>query len=146
MKRVDKEKSKARISKGFTLIELMIVVVIIGILAALALPRFMSAATKAKQSEAKMLLKQVYTMQQAYHQLHDTYALNGVDADNAHPIAYAVIAVEVMLPARYLYHMVSTPNIFTCTATANLDDDPTNDIWTIDNTGALTNTSDDVNN
>ncbi|MDD5425980.1 MAG: prepilin-type N-terminal cleavage/methylation domain-containing protein, partial [candidate division Zixibacteria bacterium] len=37
--------------KGFTLIELMIVVVIIGILAALAIPRFMQATTKSKQSE-----------------------------------------------------------------------------------------------
>ena len=144
MKRVDKDKSRARASTGFTLIELMIVVVIIGILAALALPRFMQAATKAKQSEAKLLLKQVYTMQQAYHQLHDAYALNGVQASNSQPTAYAIIAVEVMLPARYVYDMVSTRNTFTCTATSNLDDDATDDVWTIDNTGTLINTSNDV--
>ena len=49
--------------KGFTLIELMIVVVIIGILAALAIPRFMTATVKSKQSEAKGILKQMYTME-----------------------------------------------------------------------------------
>ena len=64
-------------SRGFTLIELMIVVVIIGILAALAVPRFMRATTKAKQSEAKQILKQIYTMQRSYRQLYDTYACNG---------------------------------------------------------------------
>jgi prepilin-type N-terminal cleavage/methylation domain-containing protein len=66
-----------RDSRGFTLIELMIVVVIIGILAALAVPRFMRATTKAKQSEAKQILKQIYTMQRSYRQLYDTYACNG---------------------------------------------------------------------
>jgi prepilin-type N-terminal cleavage/methylation domain-containing protein len=66
-----------RDSKGFTLIELMIVVVIIAILAALAIPRFMKATSKSKQSEAKLILKQIYTMQRAYRQLYDTYACNG---------------------------------------------------------------------
>ena len=66
-----------RDSKGFTLIELMIVVVIIGILATMAIPRFMRATTKAKQSEAKQILKQIYTMQRAYRQHYDTYACNG---------------------------------------------------------------------
>jgi prepilin-type N-terminal cleavage/methylation domain-containing protein len=66
-----------RDSKGFTLIELMIVVVIIGILAALAIPRFMRVTTKAKQSEAKQILKQIYVMQRAYRQQYDTYACNG---------------------------------------------------------------------
>ena len=60
--------------KGFTLIELMIVVVIIGILAALAIPRFMQATTKSKQSECKQILKQIYTMQRTYRQANGTYS------------------------------------------------------------------------
>ena len=67
----------ARRSQGFTLIELMIVVVIIGILASIAIPRFMAASTKSKQAEAQQILKQIYVMQRAYHQEYDTYACNG---------------------------------------------------------------------
>ena len=40
-----------RTKKGFTLVELMVVIVIIGILAALAIPKFTEASTKAKMSE-----------------------------------------------------------------------------------------------
>jgi prepilin-type N-terminal cleavage/methylation domain-containing protein len=130
-------------SKGFTLIELMIVVVIIGILAALAIPRFMRSTTKAKQSEAKQLLKQVYTMQRAYRQEKDTYTCNGVTASAAAPNAFAAIGVEVGASARYSYLMAADALTFTCTATANLDDDGTIDTWTIDQNGALTCTIDD---
>jgi type II secretion system protein G len=66
-----------RNSKGFTLIELMIVVVIIGILAALAIPRFTQASARAKEKEADGILKQVYTLQNAY------YANNGVYANSS---------------------------------------------------------------
>ena len=48
-------------------------------LAALAIPRFMQATVKSKQSEAKQILKQIYTMQRAYRQevTPATYAHNG---------------------------------------------------------------------
>ncbi len=132
-----------RNSKGFTLIELMIVVVIIGILAALAIPRFMRSTTKSKQSEAKQLLKQIYTMQRAFRQEFNTYTLNGVTASAAAPAAFATIGVDIMAASRYSYAMVANATTFTCTATGNLDDDATNDVWTINQAGTLTNTSDD---
>jgi type IV pilus assembly protein PilE len=132
-----------RNSKGFTLIELMIVVVIIGILAALAIPRFMRSTTKSKQSEAKQILKQVYVMQRAYRQEYNSYCLNGVTASATAQTAFARLGVDIMGSARYSYAMVAAVNTFTCTATGNLDDDVTNDVWTIDQTGALVNTTDD---
>ncbi len=129
--------------KGFTLIELMIVVVIIGILAALAIPRFMRSTTKAKQSEAKQLLKQVYTMQHAYRQEFNSYCLNGATASAALGTGFARLGVDVGLSARYVYVMTAGLNTFSCQATADLDDDPTIDTWTIDQAGTLLVTIDD---
>jgi len=130
-------------NKGFTLIELMIVVVIIGILAALAIPRFMRSTTKSKQSEAKQLLKQVYTMQHAYRQEFNAYCLNAAVASALAPVGFARIGVDVGASARYVYTMTAAANTFFCLATADLDDDPTIDTWRIDDTGTLSCTVDD---
>ncbi len=137
-----------RSQKGFTLIELMIVVVIIGILAALAIPRFMRATTKSKQSEAKNILKQIYAMERAYRQEYDIYWGQGVVASAASPNAFARIGVDIMATARYTY-TINTADALVLLVTANsgiLDDDAAVDTWTINDAGVLTCTSDDATN
>src|SRR3990172_7879978 len=59
--------------KGFTLIELMIVVAILGILAAIAIPNFMRFQAKSKQSEAKTNLGALGTTAEAWRSENDTY-------------------------------------------------------------------------
>jgi len=130
--------------KGFTMIELMIVVVIIGILAALAIPKFMLSTNRAKQSEAKLLLKQIYAMQHAYRQEYNTYPSYAVTTPGT-ASAWVDIGVDFQASARYSYVCVGGATTFTATATANLDDDPTVDTWTVNETGAITCTINDAN-
>jgi len=122
--------------KGFTLIELMIVVVIIGILAALAIPRFMRATTKSKQSEAKQILKQIYVMQRAYRQEYDVYPSYPATTPGT-ATSWTDIGVDFQASARYSYVCAGGADAFTATATADLDDDVTIDEWTIDQDGEL---------
>src|SRR5574341_1979070 len=132
--------------KGFTLIELMIVVVIIGILAALAIPRVLRASTKSKQSEAKSILKQIYVMEHAYRQEKDLYwPATGTTATAVAGGAFADIGVEIGLTSRYTYTIVGTATTFLATANSTvLDDDGTADTWTMNDFGQLIVTSDDA--
>ena len=68
-----------RSSKGFTLIELMIVVAIIGILAAIAIPNFLQYQLKSRQSEAKVNLGAIKTSEVAFQAERGCYV--GVGAE-----------------------------------------------------------------
>ena len=58
-----KESKNKKLKKGFTLIEMLVVVLIIGILAAIALPQYENAVEKSKASEALIILKSLQQQQ-----------------------------------------------------------------------------------
>jgi type IV pilus assembly protein PilA len=67
---------RLRSKKGFTLVELMIVVAIIGILAAIAIPNFLNFRMKAKTSEAKSNLGAIRSTEVAYYAEYNNYIVN----------------------------------------------------------------------
>lgn len=65
--------NKLNNQKGFSLVELMIVIVIIGVLAAVAVPIYTSNVTKAKMSEANAALGTIRTMLRVYYGEYGEY-------------------------------------------------------------------------
>jgi type IV pilus assembly protein PilE len=62
--------------RGVTMIELMIVVIILGILAAVAFPNYRDAAARAKRNEAKAALLKIATNQERFYLNANTYSNN----------------------------------------------------------------------
>lgn len=73
--------------KGFTLIELMIVVAIIGILAAIAIPNFLTYQLKSRQAEAKTNLQAIKTSEIAFQAERGCYI--GLAVELGQPLAVA---------------------------------------------------------
>ncbi len=74
--------------EGFTLVELIVVVMIIGILSSIAIPSFMNATEKARQQEASVLINAYLKAAQAY------YLENGSHVRGAGDLAQYVSVIE----------------------------------------------------
>ena len=76
---------RAKAQEGFTLVELMVVVAIIGLLSAVAIPNFKKYQAKSKTSEAKLQLSAIYTAEQSFFMDYDYYGtcLNQMGFDPA---------------------------------------------------------------
>ena len=90
---------------GFTLVELAVVVVIIGVLAAFAVPRFLASVERSKAAEAFNYLSSIQAAQERYHARQGTYAAVLTDLD-----------IKMTTPKYY------TPGISAAGTTLNLED------------------------
>lgn len=97
--------------KGFTLIELMIVIAIIGILAAVAIPSYQNYTKRAKASEAKVMLDAIRTHQESYraenNKYVDTLATIGFSTSNRYYYTYRMSAAATYATA---FRAVAAPN------------------------------------
>ncbi|HEX9246853.1 MAG TPA: type II secretion system protein [bacterium] len=78
-------KSLTRKEKGFTLIELVVVLAILGILIALAVPRYLAARKKAYKAEGDNILQEAKTLEWAYYQQYNTFDSTGAQIGLAMP-------------------------------------------------------------
>ena len=119
---------------GFSLIDVMIVVVIIGILVALAFPNLDKYLKRARQTEAKINLSAIYTAQKIYYTIHQEYTDQITQLD---------ITLDEDAIYGYTFEELSK-TAFKSQASANIDDDDALDIWTIDQDKNLDHVNDDV--
>jgi type IV pilus assembly protein PilE len=120
---------------GFSLTELMVVLVIIGVLVLLALPRLLPIITKAKTTEAKLQLKQLFTLEQTFKFEHDRYTRS---------LAEMGFEQEKLISeggqARYRVEVLSADEkgfMAQALSTVDFDDDGTFNVWTVDQTGMI---------
>lgn len=108
----------ARQEKAFTLIELLIVVAIIAILAAIAVPNFLEAQTRAKVSRVKSDLRNYATAMEAYKVDHNRYPIPSdmfgrfiADPIGARTVSPFETRLPILLttPIAYTTHLATDP-------------------------------------
>ena len=142
--------------KGFTLIELMIVIAIIGILAAIAIPNFLRFQAKSKQAEAKTNLGAIGTTAEAYRAEFDTYIATWAQLGWAasgtprYDFGYHGLLNDLAQVPPVTFNpeapaILATATTFTATAEGDIDSEATGeDCWSYTNLRVLTNTNNDV--
>lgn len=121
--------------KGFTLTEMLIVIVVIGILVLLAVPRYGKVVTKAKSTEAKIALEHLHSLEEAYYYEHDRYTSNpeelGFEQEKL---------VTEGGKARYKIEIIQADETgFKARATAvvDFDKDGVYNVWEVDESGNI---------
>lgn len=105
-------------AKGFTLVELMFVVVILGLLVSLAVPYFGGTTDKVKLTEFKPVLKQAIVLYEAYYEEKDTYVTGvGNIANGNREIGFTLPKAET----RFAYSSVETEKGVVVTARLKKD-------------------------
>jgi type II secretion system protein G len=104
--------------KGFTIIELLVVIVIIGILVALTLPNLFSAQARGRDTDRKNELKNLQQRLETYFNDNDGYPATLGDLDPA------PTTDETQGPRADAYTYVTDTDTFTLTADLENDDDP----------------------
>ena len=120
---------------GFSLTELMVVLVIIGVLVLLALPKLLPLVTKAKTTEAKLMLKQVITLEQSYKFENDRYSasLPEIGFEQSKLISEGG-------QARYKIEIVSADEksfVAIATSTVDFNNNGIFNVWEADQTGVI---------
>lgn len=126
MRRIDKTTK----FKAFTLMELLMVLIIIGVLVLLALPNLMPLISKAKSTEAQLQLEHIHTLEKSYFYLHSKYSNNFTDI-SFEPAKLVSDGGN----ANYRIEVVeATNNTFKARATAitDFDGDGAFNVWEVD--------------
>lgn len=123
--------------QGFTLVELMVVVAIIGILAAVSGPRIQQFRARGTQSEAKANLNSIYLAQAAYQDANDEFAGGeGTTCDEGEPCAG--LAFVVNKGSRYTYGVTGGDGAWAAGAVSKQKIlNGINDIWRINTNKVL---------